>query len=655
MDELEKNNQEPKENSDEKSAIDSLNEKLYSRNVVKESNPIDYGSEKYSGDIKKEWGSDTPEEDLPDKVTGVFMKKKKTFLKIFVFSAIAFFVVSIAIGLFVFLGGRNEVSSENIIITLKSAPTAPAGKVFDFGITIENKNTVSLEKSKLVVTFPDGTRDPKNPQTELLRYNENIGLIASGSFTKKDFDAILYGDKGSLKTISISYEYSVPGSNTPFIKKQEFDVTIDASPVIIEVAMADEYTSGQNITAEVTLSYNSDDTIKDIMLVAEYPFGFEYKNSDPKPTFGQEIWYIGNMSPNEKKKISISGLVIGATSDERTIRFNLGVRDSSNVNEISSLISQTVKTYKIKNPLIGLTLSINNKDSGVYATDMGATLVGFLNVWNNTGETLENVEVGVMIPTGFFDEIKTKVDDGGFFRSNERKIVWNRNGTTALQSIPPGRSVGVGFTLELLSASQIGIKSNPGVELVSYVNGQKTSGGSNSLLQNEIGRSVRIKSRLSLSGQSFYSVGNIINSGPIPPIADQKTTYSIVLSLTNSYNNLSRTVVTAKLPNYVEWENVVYPSGESVSYDPLNREVAWIIGPLSANVGVGSPARSVAFKVSMIPSITQVGSTPTLLQNITAEAVDDFTGEAVSSSWGSIDTRIQNDPIYRNGYDKVGM
>ena len=637
----------------EKSAIDSLNERLYSPNQNFEKQKINYGKIESSPETKSNWSENEIEEDVADRVTGTFMKKKKTFIKAFVLSAIGFFVISIAIGAFVLLGGRNQVSSENIIISLKGAPTAPAGKIFDFSISIENKNTVSLEKSKLTVTYPDGTRNPKNPQNELLRDNLDIGLIASNSVSKKELNSILYGDKGSQRIISITYEYSVPGSNTPFIKKQDFEVTIDASPIIVEVEMGNEFTSGQNATSDITISSNTDEVVKDVMLVVEYPFGFEFKSASPKTSFGNEIWYLGTFAPNENKKISITGQIIGASSDERTIRFKLGVRDSQNINEISSLISETTRVYKIRNPLLGVSLSINNRDSGSYITDMGSLINGAITVWNNTGETVENIEVSVSVPAGYFEEQKIKVEDGGFYRSSDRKIVWDRNSTTALKSVGPNNKVILGFNAALLSASILGSRKNPEIDLLTSVKGQKVSGGNDSVLQSEISRNIKIKSRLSLIGQSLYSTGNIVNSGPIPPVPNQKTTYTIILSLTNSYNNLSRTVVTAKLPSYVDWEDVVYPSSETVSYDPTNKEVAWIVGPLSANTGIGTPARSVAFKVGLVPSVTQVGSVPILLEKPVAEAIDDFTKEELTSSKDSITTRIQNDPIYRSGIDTV--
>lgn len=641
---------------EEKSAIESLNKKLNSKAGTTQEK--DMQSPDLSGAlpamkerVRTAWGQGTNKVlDGAEKITG--MKKKKTVLRNFLIGAIVFFMISLAFAAYVFVGGLNQVSPENIIISLEGSNNTPAGKVYDFAISIENKNNVLLQDTKMVVAFPDGTKSSINPTLDLKRENISTNEILSGGMINQKLSAILYGDKGEFKNIAVSFEYSVPGSNSTFTKNVTFEVEIDDSPIIVEVDMEEQFMSGEVFETEILISSNTDQTIRDVILVAEYPFGFEYTGSIPEPDFEENIWVIGTIQPTENKRIYLNGKVVGTENDERTIRFNLGIRDSSNQNEIGSLITQKAHTYSIQDPLLQLTASVNGKEGEVIALNMGQEIDVDLALRNNLDVVVENTEIEIQIPNEvIIDESSIRVRQGGFYRSSDRKIVWDRNNFPQLRSIEPGERINLQFSVDTISpANSIALNQrSPLIEITGQATGLNDAGSITSTLRKEI----RINSQINVAAQGLYSTGPFINTGPLPPVANSETTYTVTLAVTNRYNSLSGTTLRAVLPGFIEWSNVINPSNENVSYNSNNREIEWNIGRLPAGVGQSSAAKQLSFKISLVPSVSQVGDIVNLVENIRIEAIDDFTNRTISDSTQSVTTFIKNDPAFFIGIGEV--
>jgi hypothetical protein len=92
------------------------------------------------------------------------------------------------------------------------------------------------------------------------------------------------------------------------------------------------------------------------------------------------------------------------------------------------------------------------------------------------------------------------------------------------------------------------------------------------------------------------------------------------------------------LPSYVTWANVI-SSGDTITYNANTREALWRIGNLDANASVDA-----AFQLSFLPSVSQVGTVPTLVGEQSLRATDRFTGTVVRTTAGALTTRLPEDP-----------
>ena len=165
-------------------------------------------------------------------------------------------------------------------------------------------------------------------------------------------------------------------------------------------------------------------------------------------------------------------------------------------------------------------------------------------------------------------------------------------------------------------------------------------------LQNSAAAVLRVISDVGFSAKALYYSGAFPNIGSIPPKAEETTTYTIVWTLSNTANNISRAQLTATLPAWVNFLGPVSPASEGLTYNALNRTVVWNISRIPKGTGITTAARSVSFQVSFKPSLSQVGSTPVLMSESLLTGYDDFAKVEVTVSRSELNTRLLDDPLF---------
>jgi hypothetical protein len=167
-------------------------------------------------------------------------------------------------------------------------------------------------------------------------------------------------------------------------------------------------------------------------------------------------------------------------------------------------------------------------------------------------------------------------------------------------------------------------------------------------------RTVQVQSALSLKTRLVRTIGPFENTGPMPTQPDIPSTYTVLVSVGNSFNAVKNVVYTTTLPSYVQWLGKTYPDGGAVSYNADTRQITWTVGDVSPGVGFSSSAKEFAYQVSFLPSIGQRTTTPVIINVERVAGKDDFTGTIVSATTPPLDVKIESDPAFKYGDDKVG-
>ena len=81
--------------------------------------------------------------------------------------------------------------------------------------------------------------------------------------------------------------------------------------------------------------------------------------------------------------------------------------------------------------------------------------------------------------------------------------------------------------------------------------------------------------------------------------------------------------------------------------------MVWDIGDIEAGAGIDSPPKEFSFQISFLPSLSQEGQSPVILNESTLSGKDAFTSTSVGDARSSLTTTLKFDPDFKYGEDKV--
>lgn len=648
---------------EKKEKLDRLERKLYSRSSpdiidsgrseLKEVNGKK-GSGTEKEEVKENWQNVKPSgfDEMAAKFSNMAQRKHSFVKKIFIFSLI-FFVIASGVAAFVFLGGMNMVSSKNVDIEVVGPLSIPSGQEVSFEVSVVNNNSVDLDSASLLVEYPQGTRSATDMTKDLDRERFALEKIKSGESHSENLKAVFFGEKDDLKQIKISLEYRVKNSNAIFYKEKTHEVSISSAPVVITPTYPKEVNSNQEISFSIEVASNSKDAVNNFLVNVEYPFGFVFKESMPKASYGNNVWRFESIKTGEKKTISIKGSIIGQDNEERVFKVSAGTADEKDERVIAIPFSELTESVLVKKPFIGLQVSVEGENKDFFGRG-GSNANTEIAIRNNLPSRLFNTKVEVSLSGGAFDRASVFPRNDGFFQSFNDTILWDKRSVSELSDMEPGSEKTLSFYLIPLFYENIAKGAKPEIQMNVKVVGERIlESGSVEQVAAVESRKIILGTDISFSARTVRSSGNIENSGPIPPRADTPTTYSVVWAVSNSFNQVSNVEVRATLPSYVKWTNLKNPQNEVFSYNQVTNEVVWNVGSLLPNTGFGSSQREIYFQLELLPSLSQVGQSPVILNESVLSGLDKVTGLKIGAKAPAVTTVFSGDPSFKNGDDKV--
>lgn len=157
---------------------------------------------------------------------------------------------------------------------------------------------------------------------------------------------------------------------------------------------------------------------------------------------------------------------------------------------------------------------------------------------------------------------------------------------------------------------------------------------------------------LSAMGRYFTNEGDQLGRGPLPPQAGKTTKYWIGWALRSSTNAIKTIVLRAILPASIQWSGKsMVNKGKNMIYDPATREVRWthdLLEPTSDECACAEGG----FEVLLTPLIEDIGTTPTLVKDISLDGIDIWTETPVRATVKDITTKLEDDALAR-GHERV--
>jgi len=563
-------------------------------------------------------------------------KRSMRFAGIFLIVAFLFFLVSIGISGYIFYFGGNSVSIDKIDIAIQGPSTIAGGDTVPLSITITNKNAVAIKNATIEIDFPKGTRNATNILSDYPRYIENLGPLAPGATVTRSVKIILFGGTGETLALPVSFSYGAAASNAIFVKKLSYALAISSTPLSVSVDSPAEIVSGTPFTTTLTVRSNATMPLDNVVLTATFPFGFSVVSSSIP--LSNTSFLLGTLSPNASKTIKLVGTILGQNSEQKTFHFTIGTAKTAQNQELAVTYMTQDMTIAIAAPFITTTLALNGDTSPNSVMNAGSSQSVSVSYTNTLSTSIANAAIEVAISGSAidYDSIRTT---NGFYRSTDHTIVFSRDTDSSLAMLAPSSS-GIGtFTFSTLATGAL--FSSPTVTFNTSVSGTRAGETSVTKVTNTSAtKTARVLTTVVLSASSLHTSAPFVTSGPIPPVANQATTYAIVWDAENQGNTIAGGVMSASLPSYVSYTGITSGDG-SFSYDKGSNTVSWNIGDLAQNAS----ARG-AFQISFTPSTSQKGSAPALTGSASFSGYDRFVGVQVKASAGLVTTEAVGDTGY---------
>lgn len=567
-------------------------------------------------------------------------KFSQTWLLKFLLGALVFFLLSVGISFYIVTNNRNVVSASNVKLELQGSQLVRSGEQFNLQVMVFNRNRQDLEQVEVVVTYPTGTRRSDNTAKELLTDRQQIGALKSGVTISRVFPAVLVGEQNSQKEIKVTVKYHVPGSNAEFKKEDNYLLTISSSPLSLKMNLPDEVNAGSEFSFDIDIVSNAEATLKNLLLTIAYPPGFKFIEASTKAVADNNLWQLGDLVPGEKRHLSIKGYLAGQAEDLKAFRLQIGPAAIDDDRQLAVAYQDAFEMTTIKKSFLSISGLVNNQSAEVVTVADGVVRLR-LNWSNNTNEEITDARLELTFTGQSLDPTSVKVTDA-YYQSDNNLIYWDKNTYPLLAKLTPGSSGSTEVEFSYRDQLSGKLLLNPEIVWQAKLSAwRRPTGSSPESFSSSIEKKIRFISKVNLSSQVSYQGGVFQPSGPLPPRANQETTYTISYKLTNSVNNLKNVRLMGRLPAGVKWLNQVSPVGANISYDDSDRLLTWAMDSVPAGTGYLNEPETVYFQLALTPSLSQVGSMANLIEALQFSATDSFTEQNISRSFGALTTDLR--------------
>jgi hypothetical protein len=534
-------------------------------------------------------------------------------------------------------------SASGVELLLEAPQETMAGVPFEIKISVQNNSDKAIEGASLSMVLPENSAFVSNSSQNVL--NKDIGNLEQGETYQDKVSVVVFGTKNMVQKFDASAYYYPPalGSKARFEKTNSVSVSVREPAIKLDLSAPQKILNNEEF--EITASYQnvSPSDFPLMRLKASYPGSFAFKQSDPSPDFGNNVWEAKKLSANsENAAVKIKGSALGPENSF----FEIKISAFAELNGKEYLVNEKTASLNIAQSPLSLVISAN--DNPDYYASLGSNITYKAFYRNNSDTGLNDAVIKLQLSGEMFDF--ASLSSKGSFNSQTNTLTFNASSIPELRAVSPGASGQVEFYVRTKSFYPIrrvsdkdytlkvkGEISSPTVPY--YVASDKTI--TLAELETKVGGKVVVDS------QAFFrdSASGIFNSGSLPPKVNNPVQFTIHWIITNHSTDIKNVQIKSFLGAGVKWTNAVKSNITSVpTYNENTQEVNWLIDQIPATKGItGNPIEAV-FQVEAAPSVTQIGLPMTLLGETFLSAIDQFVNANLAVSDDALTTRLPDDP-----------
>jgi len=538
---------------------------------------------------------------------------------------------------------QSAFSESRVLVRVEGPANASGTEEAEYKITLQNDNRIDLNNSQLLIKNSENFK-PKESQNLTIDNPSSsrifIGTMKGKSTKEIKISGTFFAAENAVVYLNAVLEYNPGSLSVKYQSKGQLSVNVESSPLFLEIAAPLEAVSGNKVDYAIDYRNLSTEYFDGVRLKVGYPDGFSFISSNPAPSEGNNVWYLGSLRPNQDGKIVISGNLSGSGDEGKIVTAYLGY---SGEGGNFAVYNQKEKSTKIVSTVLSISQSLNNK------TDLNVNPgenLGYIIEYKNNGDiALRDVIITEEIDSKVLDFSRLEFKNGSY-NASKKMITWRAAEIPGLASLAPGESGKIFFSIPVLD--RIPVENSNDKNFIASSTAKVDSPsvpetiGSNKVIASN-NMSLKLNSRVVLDVKGYYKDAILENSGPLPPKVGQETSYTMHWKIINVSNDISDLKVISSLPSGVKWLGKFSPDSEAISFDERTNQVEWEIGNLKNGVGIIEPAKEISFQVSIVPQVNQIEEEIVLLNPSVLTAKDLFTGSDIKAEVGEKNNLLPED------------
>lgn len=546
-------------------------------------------------------------------------------------SLIIFILVAGVSSLYLYFGG-NQISNDNIGVAISGPRSIGGGEVLSLQVGVTNQNSVPIESATLILQYPEGSRSAGDDARSLTEERIPLEIVTAGEVQNVPVRVAIFGEENAELAVNATVEYRIQGSNGMFYKESApHEFIISSSPLVLRVDSIERVASGQFVDITLTAVSNGSNPLRNLLITASYPNGFDFQSSDPAPVYSENVWRIPELLPEEQQTITISGLVSGLTDSSFVVNFDIGQEDEDEQFAIDTSLADARADFYIERPFIDVGLVIGREWNGLTVLPEGSPSQVRVNIGNTLDETVYDMVVEATASGNAIGELSIE-GGSGFYDSNRDAVRWEVSNVPSLEAVTPGAQRTLFFSIapnENRITPEFEVTVNVFAQRVDETSAQEQLIGT-SRAKGIYSGSADVGVLLGRGTSEFEEVGSL------PLTVGEFTTYTVTLVAEAGANDIEDAVVETSFPIYMEWmDNYIAESGD-ITYNPVTKRLQWVVGDIPRR-----QQRTLDLQLGIRPSISQVGEVPIIVNDMNLRANDGFTGVLHRDQIGFIRSNIR--------------
>lgn len=517
---------------------------------------------------------------------------------------------------------KNSYSKEILKLEILGPAEIALGQEIEYTVRYKNNGNIRLEEPRLTFEYPAYSLIGAG---ESLRKEVPLESIYPGQEQTFTFKARLLGKEGEIKKAQAWLSYQPKNLKARYESETSHNARINSVPLTLEFGLPSKSDSGKEISFQLNYFSNVDYPLANLGIKIEYPSGFEFQSSKPKP-LEKTDWNIGLLNRAEGGRIEVRGNLTGQVGEEKQFKAQLGTWQNGEF----VLLKETVRSVQIVTPYLYISQLINNNTQ--YVANAGDSLHYEIFFKNIGSDAFNNLFMVVKLESDLFDFSSLKAPLGDF-QTGDNSIIFDWRKVSKLQFLDAQEEGKVEFWINLKKDWSIASNEDKNQVLKDKI----------ILSQAQQEFITKVNSKLTITQKGYYNDEVFGNSGLLPPAFGQQTTYTVIWQVKNNYNNVKGVRVRAVLGNNVRLTGRIFPEDARLTFDSSSREVVWELDNLEAGRGILDSAPSVAFQIEFSPTSSQKGTIPVLIGVARVTGEDEFTNLVVSGEASPIDTSLPDD------------